>query len=431
MFQATIYGTGCARQAAMEAKVLEAARQAKRTIRVLIEQDIDALVRRRVSHTPALEINGRLVVSGRVPFVAELMELFSDDHPTAIRQLEYAPDNLTRINPGADGPHGIRREMDVALRNKTPEAMKTPTTWIVGLDFSAMDRDIIDYTASLADQLGPDTIYFLHVYPNLDLPDAAKDALREPALPLDERLKRDMHLLLREEFPDAERYEAECKVVEGKAESQLLRWAHIKSADLLIMGRKEHPGSSGVMPKRVARKAECSVLFVPEKPRFGLKTLLVPTDFSEPSSRALITANWIQEHLPEAETFLFHSCHLPSSIYYDGLAGANMVDLLQEAAEEQMEAFKVQQEAPAARVMVDAQADRSVSLSVAEASRSVGADMVIIGGKGRSGLAGAIIGSVTESLLQAVSDIPIWVAKTVHRPTMRKQTDSVLGGNRA
>jgi nucleotide-binding universal stress UspA family protein len=416
---------------AMEAKVREAARKARKTIRIFLEQDIDALLRRRLSHTPALEVNGRLVVSGRVPFVAELVELFSEEHPNAIRQLEFAPDNLTRINSRSDGSHGIQREMDVALRNENPEAMNTPITWIVGLDFSAMDRDIIDYTASLADQLGPDKIYFLHVYPNLDLPDAAREALREPELPLDERLVRDMQLLLREEFPDAARYEAECQVVEGKAESQLLRWAHIKSADLLIMGRKQNPGSSGVIPKRVARKAECSVLFVPEKPRFGLNTLLVPTDFSEPSARALSTANWIQEHLPDAETFLFHSCHLPSSIYYDGLAGANMVDLLQEAAEEQMEAFKVQQKSPDARVMVDAQADRSVSLSVAETSRSIGADMVIIGGKGRSGLAGAIIGSVTESLLQAISDTPVWVAKAVHRPTTRNRSASVAGGSRA
>ncbi len=431
MYHVTIYGTGCSRQQAMVNKVREAARKAHKTLRVHLEQDIDVLLRRRVSHTPALEINGRLVVSGRVPFEAELIELFSAEHPKAIRQLEFAPDNLIRINAHTDGPHGIQREMDVALRNENPEAMKTPITWIVGLDFSAMDRDIIDYTASLADQLGPDKIYVVHVYPNLDLPDAARDALREPELPLDERLVRDMRLLIGEEFPDAERYAVECQVVEGKAESQLLRWAHIKSADLLILGRKQHPGSSGVMPKRVARKAECSVLFVPDTPRFGLKTLLVPTDFSEPSARALTTANWIQDHLPEAETFLFHSCHLPSSIYYDGLAGANMVDLLQEAAEEQMEAFKVQQEAPEARVMVDAKADRSVSLSVAETARSIGADMIIIGGKGRSGLAGAIIGSVTESLLQAVADTPVWVAKQVHRPTSKAHRDQVADGTRA
>jgi nucleotide-binding universal stress UspA family protein len=406
----------------MEAKVREAARLAHQPIRLDIVQDIDALLRRRVSHTPALEVNGRLVVSGRVPFLAELAELFEPGRVPAVRQLAFAPPGVTRINGTADGQQVVYREMDVALRNENPEAMKTPVTWIVGLDFSAMDRAVIDYTASLADLLGPEKIYFLHVYPDLDLPETARAALSDADRPLDERLRTDMELLLREEFPDANRYQAECQVVEGKPETQLLRWAHIKTADLLIMGRKRQMGGSGVIPKRVARKAECSVLFVPERPRFGLKTLLVPTDFSAPSARAVHTANWMMEHVPESEVFLFHSCHLPSSIYYDGLAGSNMVDLLQEAAEEQMEEFKAQYDAPKARVMVDAQADRSVARSVADTARDIPADMVIIGGKGRSGLAGAIIGSVTESLLQALEDTPVWVAKEVHRPTRLKET---------
>lgn len=92
-----------------------------------------------------------------------------------------------------------------------------------------------------------------------------------------------------------------------------------------------------------------------------------------------------------------------------------MVDLLQEAAEEQMAEFKEKYNAPQARVMVDAKTDRSVARTVADTARGIPADLVVIGGSGRSGLTGALIGSVTESLLQALDDTPIWVAKEVHR----------------
>jgi nucleotide-binding universal stress UspA family protein len=162
-----------------------------------------------------------------------------------------------------------------------------------------------------------------------------------------------------------------------------------------------------------------------------MRTFLVPTDFSAPSAKALETAEWISEHVHGAEVFLFHACHLPSSIYYDGLAGSNMVDLLREAAEEQMEEFKEKYQSPKSRVIVNAKADRSVARTVAESASDIPADMVLIGGKGRSGLTGALIGSVTESLLQAVEDVPVWVVKTAHKRQLQSKSPDSAAKSRA
>ncbi|MBI1194031.1 MAG: hypothetical protein GC205_12810 [Bacteroidetes bacterium] len=427
MLRLRIFGTGCERQRMMEDKVRQAAVSLGLNIDLSIVQDLDLLIERRVSRTPALEINGKLAIVGRVPFRAELIELFR----MACAQNTELDSYLMKVSPRNERTHGRATRSIVGLDQVKHPPMKTPITWIVGLDFTAMDRAVIEYTASLADMLSPEKIYFVHVYPNLDLPDIAKSALSDAELPLDERLVRDMQTKVREEFPESERYATECMVVEGKPESQLLRWAHIKTAELMIMGRKKRVGGSGVIPRRIARKSECSVLFVPEKPTFQLRTFLVPTDFSAPSAKALETAEWISDHIQGSELFLFHACHLPSSIYYDGLAGSNMVDLLREAAEEQMEEFKEKYQAPNARVIVNAKADRSVARTVAESASDLPADMILIGGKGRSGLTGALIGSVTESLLQSVEDVPVWVVKTAHKRQLHSKSPDAAAKSRA
>ncbi len=428
MLHIRIYGTGCERQQRMEAKVKEVAALSGIAIRLTIVQDLDVLLSRRISRTPALEINGQLVISGREPFSAELLEIFRESLAAGLVSEEPSLMNVSSHNEPA---HTSKRWRSLGLMEEKPPAMNTPVTWIVGLDFSPMDRAVVEYTASMAELLAPEKIYFLHVYPNLDLPEVAKSALSDPGLPLDERLGAEMTRLVEQEFPDHARYGAECLVVEGKPESQVLRWAHIKSAELMIMGRKKKMGGSGIIPRRIARKAECSVLFVPERPHFQLRTLLVPTDFSAPSAKALEAAEWIGLHVPGAEIFLYHACHLPSSIYYDGLAGSNMVDLLQEAAEEQMEEFKQKYSAPEARVLVNAKADRSVSRTIADSAGDVSADMILIGGKGRSGLTGALIGSVTESLLQVMDDVPVWVVKASHKRQLNTETSDNANQSRA
>ncbi len=412
MIRLRIFGTGCSRQQKMQEKIRQAAAATGVDIELVVVQDIDELIRHRISRTPALEVNGVVVINGRVPFRAELEEIFTRANKS-LTDSESGP--VMKHSQTAEPRHSPNDLNPINLVVENSSAMKNPITWIVGLDFTPMDRAVIEYTASMAEILVPDKIYFLHVYPNLDLPEVARAALSQPEIPLDERLSAEMQKTIADEFPDFARYQAEAMVVEGKPESQILRWAHIKSAELLIMGRKKKMGGSGVIPKRVARKAECSVLFVPERPNFQLRTFLVPTDFSTPSGRAIETADWIASHIEGSEVFLYHACHLPSSIYYDGLAGSNMVDLLQEAAEEQMQEFKDRYNSPDSRVLVNAKADRSVAKTIAESADDVSADMVVIGGKGRSGLTGVLIGSVTESLLQAMDDVPVWVVKLEHK----------------
>jgi small redox-active disulfide protein 2 len=67
-----VFGTGCAKCSKLEAMAKAAADKLGVPYEITHVKDINAIVQRGVMTTPALAIDGRIVVTGRVPSEAEL-----------------------------------------------------------------------------------------------------------------------------------------------------------------------------------------------------------------------------------------------------------------------------------------------------------------------------------------------------------------------
>ena len=67
-----VLGTGCAKCNKLEAMARAAAEKLGVPYEITHVQDINAIVQRGVMTTPALAIDGQVVVSGRVPTESEL-----------------------------------------------------------------------------------------------------------------------------------------------------------------------------------------------------------------------------------------------------------------------------------------------------------------------------------------------------------------------
>jgi small redox-active disulfide protein 2 len=74
-----IFGTGCAKCKRMEQRVFEALRHLG-TTDVTVEkiEDISTIADRGVMMTPALAIDGKLKLVGRVPTVEEIVKMLRD-----------------------------------------------------------------------------------------------------------------------------------------------------------------------------------------------------------------------------------------------------------------------------------------------------------------------------------------------------------------
>ena len=67
-----VLGTGCAKCNKLEAMAREAATKLGLPHEITHVRDVDVIVQRGVLITPALAIDGRVVVAGRIPSEAEL-----------------------------------------------------------------------------------------------------------------------------------------------------------------------------------------------------------------------------------------------------------------------------------------------------------------------------------------------------------------------
>jgi len=146
-----------------------------------------------------------------------------------------------------------------------------------------------------------------------------------------------------------------------------------------------------------------------------IRTILVPTDFSEPAASALAYATDLAEGLG-ARVFLLHTFELPIVGFPDGamVATAELASRIVNAAQKALDdaVAKVRRGSIAVTPLLKQGDPRDVVLATAE---ETGADIIVMGTHGRSGIARALLGSVTERVVRT-SSVPFL---TVHAPADR------------
>ncbi|MBX3197872.1 MAG: universal stress protein [Labilithrix sp.] len=136
------------------------------------------------------------------------------------------------------------------------------------------------------------------------------------------------------------------------------------------------------------------------------KTILVPTDFSEPARVALDYAVQLAEKLGSS-VHLVHAFEIPLVGFPDGVMtiSAEMASRIIDAAQKAL--GELVQPYASRKVEIHTsleQADpRDAVLAVAE---RLGADLIVMGTHGRRGIARALIGSVAESVVRT-SSLPV------------------------
>ncbi len=70
-----VLGPGCPKCQSTEQNVLKALKELNREAEVVKVADIDAIIERGVMWTPALVIDGKLVLQGKIPTVDQIRQL--------------------------------------------------------------------------------------------------------------------------------------------------------------------------------------------------------------------------------------------------------------------------------------------------------------------------------------------------------------------
>ena len=285
---------------------------------------------------------------------------------------------------------------------------------MVGLDFTEMDQNILSYTQMIRDLFKPEIIYFVHAEEDLDLPE---DVLNELGLdknnPADESLESRLNETVGEYFQSTPETKIDTKIVEGSAFEEMLHWSHIKKVDLLIVGKKHRENGKGVLPQKLTRKVDASVIFVPEDYETkSIERILTPLDFSENSAKAVRTIDELFG-TKSVKVFGAHCYHLPLGWYKTGKSEEEFNAIMREHAENRFGAFFEKLDDLSMPVQAHYALDRNddPSEEIMEFADELDIDLIVIGARGKSDAATILLGSTTEKLVIHDKHIPLLVVK--------------------
>lgn len=286
---------------------------------------------------------------------------------------------------------------------------------IVCLDQSPLDQTLVQYAEFIASVNQTKKIYFVNVIKNLTVP---KEVIEEfPNLVenmINER-KEAMESLVKENFKNTKGISFNYVVKEGSLSKKILKLAEEKSADMVLIGRKVELPGTGVASLRLARRASCSLLIVPEGSDPKLTKLLVPSDFSEYSKDALEEAIMIADKFGKnkIEIVCQNVFSVPSGYHYTGKSYEEFTEIMKVHAEINYKKFirKIDTKGVKISPVYSKDEHDDPVMSIASKAKEVKADGIIIGAKGRTAATALFIGSMAERLIRYNDSLPLLVTR--------------------
>ena len=277
---------------------------------------------------------------------------------------------------------------------------------LVATDFSETAEAAADWAVEIAAARGH-RIQLMHVLtlppprPHYaPTPPDLQNALRDAAT---------QQLAAEEERLSGRGVEVETLLEIGVPSQTLVRMAKELDAALLVIGTRGLTGLShlllGSTAERVVQHAECPVLTVhPEDAgeHRDLSTVLVPTDFSTDAQQAIHTAHRLLEDLDEARLILLHAFNLPVEYTAYGPIPTS-VNYLEDAgieAEQQLDRIAAELEKVEGLEVETLAREGYPPEVICDEAKKQGADLIVMGTHGRSGLAHLLLGSTAERVVQ-------------------------------
>jgi nucleotide-binding universal stress UspA family protein len=285
---------------------------------------------------------------------------------------------------------------------------------IVCLDQTPLDQTLIEHASFIAKVNQTKKIYFSNIIKNLSIP---KEVLEEfPNLienMINER-KEAMEKLVNEHFRELKGLTISYVVKEGNLSKKILKLAEEKSADMIIIGRKVDLPGTGVAAQRLARRASCSLLIVPEGSKPRISKLLVPSDFSDYSKDALEEAIMIaSKHGGKAEIVCQNVFSVPSGYHFTGKSYEEFTEIMKMHAEINFKKFirKIDTKGIKITPVYTKDDDDDPVQEIVSMALEIEADGIIIGAKGRTAATALFIGSMAERLIQFNDSLPLLVTR--------------------
>jgi nucleotide-binding universal stress UspA family protein len=278
------------------------------------------------------------------------------------------------------------------------------------LNLDHADTAVVEFTSMLSHITQSTELYFSHVQSHLH----AREELPmddDVLLPTQEEVAEEIILkLLKLKYRGNRGTKMELLIKEGHQLKFLLGQIKEHDIDLMIVGREPYSPISRKLPIRLARKAPCSILIVPEDAKPKITSIIVPIDFSHHAKDAVEEAVTLAISVGLYKLTLLHLFKLPSGYSKTGKCEEEFCEIMKKNAQEEYEYFIDDIDFKGLEIIFHIGHDEHLAHGILQEIKNQKADLIVVGARGRDAGAGILMGSITEDLI-AHSPIPILAVK--------------------
>lgn len=284
---------------------------------------------------------------------------------------------------------------------------------LIGLDTSALDETLIKYTSFIVDHTSAERVEFVNVVKNLNIPtdvikefpELVENALKERKTKLQESINK--------LFKPQKKVKLVINVKKGVG-GDLLSIAQKSDIDLIIVGQKKTLDGTGVTTLRLARRASCNLLIVPENTEPAAHKFLVPIDFSKHSKLALEqTIDFAIKNDSKPEIICQNVYAVPAGYHYTGKSFKEFSEIMKKNAQSDFKKFisKVDQRGIKLSEVYSLDTNDNLASDIYELADKINPDFIIIGAKGRTAAAALFLGSLAEKMVNEKMNHPLLVVR--------------------
>jgi nucleotide-binding universal stress UspA family protein len=285
---------------------------------------------------------------------------------------------------------------------------------IVCLDQSPLDQTLIAFAGAIAKVNQVKKIYFTNVIKNFGLPKEMLEEFPDLIEKMVGERRTAMENTVNKYLDPQKGLEVSFVVKEGNLSKKILKLAEETSVDLILLGKKATLVGTGVASQRMARRATCSLLLVPEDAKPKFTRLLVPSDFSEHSKTALEEGIlWAKKQGLKTELFFQNVFTIPSGYYFTGKSLEEFTDQLKAHAAANFKKFirKIDTKGIKITPIYTPDQDDNPIQEIVATALAQKADVILIGAKGNTASTALHIGSLAERLIQYNNRVPLLVSR--------------------
>lgn len=280
---------------------------------------------------------------------------------------------------------------------------------IAGLDFTNTDEIVLRYLKNVNTYLRPTSITFVNIHKGIDVPSEIVSQFPDLKSNINDKFIKEMvEETCRFDIVGVDQHYL---ALEGNPLTEIMNAAKNKDADLIVVGKK-NTKEVGVSHSKLVRSSYCDVMIVPENGPSKISNILIASDFSEYSKLALNKAIELAEQA-NAKVTCLHIYNVPTGYSKTGKSFEEFGAIMLGHAKKDYDKFisSIDSKGLTIEPLFVLDTNDELQDDISNSAKNIGADMIVIGAKGRTNLAALFVGSVAEKVIRSGVQIPIYISK--------------------